>query len=92
LRIWRRWQDAPFKRFFYFDDRISIASAIVGAFLGTYSHVFLDSIMHADVEPFRPFSAQNPSYNLINWIALHAFCLVLAAVGTFFLSASKHAR
>jgi hypothetical protein len=91
LRVWNHWQNAPFKRYFHFDDRISVTSAIVGAFLGTYSHVFLDSVMHADVAPFRPFSAQNPLHGLVGWITLHALCLVLGVVGTWFLSASKRA-
>ena len=51
LRAWSRWRSAPFKHYFPVTDRISFASAVISAFIGTYSHVFLDSIMHADVEP-----------------------------------------
>ena len=31
----------------------------VSAFIGTFSHVLLDSIMHSDVEPFFPISLKN---------------------------------
>jgi hypothetical protein len=89
LRIWNRWQNAPFKRYFYTSDRIPMMSATVGAFIGTYSHVFLDSIMHSDVEPFSPFSAQNPLHHIVGWLTLHTLCLVLGIVGTLWLSARK---
>jgi hypothetical protein len=35
---------------------ISWRVAFVSAFAGTYSHVFLDSLMHPDIRPFDPFS------------------------------------
>ncbi|WP_448547557.1 metal-dependent hydrolase [Thalassotalea fusca] len=31
----------------------------LSAFLGSFSHVLLDSIMHADVEPLFPFTLNN---------------------------------
>ena len=91
LRIWRLWRNAPFKRYFDTNDRISVTSATVGAFIGTYSHVFLDSIMHSDVEPLRPFSAQNPLQHIMSWLILHALCLILGVVGALYLSARKTA-
>ena len=86
LRAWSRWQNAPFKRYFPVTDRISVASAVISAFIGTYSHVFLDSIMHADVEPFRPFSTQNPLYRIISLFTLHALCIVLGLFGTWYVA------
>ena len=38
---------------------------LLSAFIGTFSHVFLDSIMHSDVEPYYPVSLYNPLYNII---------------------------
>src|SRR5271154_6679575 len=35
-------------------------AAFSGAFLGTYSHVFIDSMIHSDVQPFAPFAQGNP--------------------------------
>jgi hypothetical protein len=54
LRLWLAWRDAPFKRYFVTTARISLIAATMAAFIGTYSHVLLDSIVHDDVEPFRP--------------------------------------
>jgi hypothetical protein len=85
LRTWGRWRNAPFKRYFSFTDRISLTSAVISAFIATYSHVFLDSIMHADVEPLSPWSAQNPFYQIISLLALHALCFVLGVLGTLIL-------
>lgn len=91
LRIWNRWQNAPFKSYFYTSDPISLTSATLGAFIGTYSHVFLDSIMHSDVEPLSPFSPRNPLYYIVSWLTLHALCLVLGMVGALYLSTRKSA-
>ena len=86
LRVWGRWPNAPFKRYFHITDHISLGSAVTAAFIGTYSHVFLDSIMHADVEPFEPFSTRNPFYQIISLFALHALCIGLGAFGTWYLA------
>jgi len=55
--------------------------AFVSAFIGTYSHVVLDSIMHDDVEPFYPLSQANSLHGLITMGALHQFCVFSALVG-----------
>lgn len=86
LRAWNRWQNAPFKRHFRVTERISVTSAVISALLGTYSHVFLDSIMHADVQPFYPFSSQNPLYRVISLFTLHAVCIVLGVLGTWYVA------
>ena len=85
LRAGSRWRNAPFKRYFAVTERISVGTAVISAFIGTYSHVFLDSIMHADVEPFEPFSSRNPLYCIISFFPLHALCLALGALGTWYL-------
>lgn len=54
---------------------------ILGATLGAYSHIVLDSIMHADIQPFSPFSSANPLQGLIPIDALHIVLLVLAGIG-----------
>lgn len=33
-----------------------------GAFLGAYSHLFLDALVHRDVAPFDPFRSGNPLF------------------------------
>ena len=55
--------------------------AFVSAFIGTYTHVALDSIMHSDVEPFYPLSQANNLLGLISVGELHQFCIYSALVG-----------
>jgi hypothetical protein len=86
LRILAEWLAAPFKRYFLVGDSISWASAVTGAFIGTYSHVFLDSIMHSDVRPFSPFSQRNPCYLLIGPVTLHLSCIVLGVLGAWYIA------
>lgn len=55
--------------------------AFLSAAIGTFSHVLLDSIMHADVEPFAPFIFSNLFLGLISVSALHKFCLYSGLIG-----------
>ncbi len=55
--------------------------SFLSAFIGTFSHVLLDSIMHSDVEPFFPFTTNNDFLGLISMQALHKACLYSALVG-----------
>jgi len=57
----------------------------VSAFIGTFSHVLLDSIMHSDVEPFYPFSQANNLVGLITLNQLHLFCLLTGLPGCYHL-------
>lgn len=56
--------------------------ASISAFIGTFSHVFLDSIMHADIEPLYPFVIENNLLGLVSVGALHKFCLLSGLLGT----------
>jgi len=58
--------------------------AIASAFIGTYSHVLLDSIMHYDVQPFAPFSTSSILYKIITVTTLHYFCIATALLGSVF--------
>jgi len=53
----------------------------VSAFLGSFSHVFLDSIMHTDVEPFYPVTLVNPFHGILSVSLLHKLCLYLGLGG-----------
>jgi len=55
--------------------------AIISAFIGSYSHVLIDSVMHADLEPFAPFTLDNPMLGLLSIEGLHRFCLYSGLVG-----------
>ncbi len=56
--------------------------AFFSAFIGSFSHVFLDSIMHADVEPFFPITRINNFHGFASIEVLHKFCLYSGLVGT----------
>ena len=62
-------------------ENLSVRTVALGAFAGTYSHILLDSLMHADLRPFAPFSDANPLLSAISLRALHGFCLVAGLVG-----------
>ena len=61
--------------------RIAWSIAIISAFIGSFSHVFLDSIMHSDVQPFYPANLSNPFLGLVSTGALHKICLYSGLVG-----------
>jgi len=65
---------------------ISWPVTIVSAFIGSYSHVLLDSVMHTDVEPFAPLTLDNPFIGFISIEALHQFCMIsgLLGIGLYF--------
>lgn len=54
---------------------------MLGAALGTYSHLLLDGFMHADMAPFAPFTQANPLLGLVSLGALHLTCILLAIAG-----------
>lgn len=53
----------------------------IGATLGAYSHVVLDSVMHADTQPLLPFGTGNALLGLVPLDALHLACLASGALG-----------
>jgi len=53
----------------------------LSAFIGSFSHVLLDSIMHSDVEPLFPFTLGNQLLGLISVSMLHKVCLYSGLVG-----------
>jgi membrane-bound metal-dependent hydrolase YbcI (DUF457 family) len=65
------------------NNLISIAWWVVflSAFIGSFSHVLLDSIMHSDVEPFFPFTLDNKLLGLISVSMLHKVCLYSGLAG-----------
>jgi membrane-bound metal-dependent hydrolase YbcI (DUF457 family) len=68
------------------------SAAWVGAFIGTYSHVLLDSIMHTDIQPFWPVSLSNSLQGIISIDALHIFCVLTAIVGGIIFYATQRWR
>jgi len=55
--------------------------AFLSAFIGSYTHVYMDSIMHPDVEPFYPFNLVNEFYGMVSIMTLHKICLYSGLLG-----------
>lgn len=60
---------------------ISWPITIASAFIGSYSHVLLDSFMHSDLEPFAPFTSHNPFLGLVTVDAIYDLCRYSAFIG-----------
>jgi len=55
--------------------------ALLSAFLGAGSHVFMDSIMHWDVQPWYPWSQEATWYRWVDLSTLHTFCVYSGLLG-----------
>jgi membrane-bound metal-dependent hydrolase YbcI (DUF457 family) len=62
-------------------QQLTLAPVIVGAMLGSFSHIVLDGIMHADMRPFAPWSDENPFLHAVSLGTLHLACLILGIAG-----------
>ncbi len=56
---------------------MTLPAAAAAALFGGFSHVLLDAIMHADMDPFRPLAEGNPWLDAVPLGTLHAACLGL---------------
>lgn len=59
LKAWNAIAQFRYLNWLRLTPNISWISASSGAFIGTFSHVFLDSLIHSDMHPFSPFSTSN---------------------------------
>ena len=57
------------------------AASFAGAYLGTFSHVLLDALMHPDMHPWWPFAPGNPLLGAVDTGWLHIGCALAAVVG-----------
>lgn len=71
--------------------------AIISSFIGTYSHVAIDSIMHTDMRPYYPFSDDNHLLRLVSIELLHKLLIYTGIIGAviyfayqFFLAKQKN--
>jgi hypothetical protein len=74
-------------------QQLSLRPVAVGAVLGAYSHIVLDSVMHADMRPLAPFSQANPLFLLVSVDELQNLCLVAGVVaGAILLGRARRWR
>jgi hypothetical protein len=85
LRYFRADPRSAFLGWLHGADTISWTAAAVSSFAGVWSHVFFDSIMHSDMQPFAPWSPQNPQLHAITVDALHLACVLSGAAGALLL-------
>ena len=70
--------------------KINQISAWSGAFIGGYSHIFLDSFVNLDMKPCFPFSDQNHLLGLISLKNTYVLCIGLFIIGVLlFISKIK---
>ncbi len=89
LRYWKPDPASAFLNWWGVPGVISWPAAIVGAFIGTYSHVFLDSIMHQDMQPLAPWSKVNTLLLMIPIDDLYLVCLFSGVLGAMLIVARK---
>lgn len=65
---------------------LTTAQVTVGAALGAWSHVVLDSVMHDDLQPLLPFAAGNALLGAVSLGWLHLGCVVLGGIGLLVLA------
>jgi len=85
LNYWTPDPGSPFMTWLRGPTVISWPAALSGAFVGTYSHVFLDSIMHSDLQPFAPLSEANGLLHVISVDVLHLGCILAGVLGAMLL-------
>ena len=63
------------------DAAISWRAAWIGGASGVYSHLMLDAVMHADAQPWMPFSRANNLLDLVSIEVLNGLCLIAVFIG-----------
>jgi hypothetical protein len=81
LRAWNRSPRSGILARLQAPTTIPWSAAAVAALVGTYSHVALDSVMHADMQPFLPFFVENGLWGLLSVESLHNLCLAMGGGG-----------
>jgi membrane-bound metal-dependent hydrolase YbcI (DUF457 family) len=73
-------------------QQLTLPAVVVGAALGSGSHIVLDGIMHADMRPFAPWSEANPFLHAISLSALHWWCIIAAVAGGLIWLITRRSR
>ena len=65
------------------NPKINIFEALLGGLIGGWSHLILDSMMHADIKPLWPLISSNSLLGLLSPDLILYLCLGLLATGIF---------
>lgn len=63
----------PILEVFKLGQEIKLYKVLLAAFTGIYLHIFLDSFLYTDIQPFFPLQI-NPMYNLVSSNGIHNLC------------------
>ena len=56
-------------------------ASFAGPYIGTFSHVLLDAVMHSDMSPWWPLASSNALLRVITIDQLHMVCLAAGILG-----------
>jgi len=62
--------------------------SFISSFVGTYSHILLDAVMHKDMHPLWPLSARNGLLGIMPTSWLYILCLATGALGLAIINLS----
>ena len=79
----------PEEKWLTSDRHISKTAAWVGALLGSWTHLLLDSFMHFDIKPLSPFTDANVLLGTVSIGLLHAICLTIGLIGLILILINK---
>jgi membrane-bound metal-dependent hydrolase YbcI (DUF457 family) len=76
---------------------LTLRRVAIGAALGAWTHVLLDSVMHHDIRPLMPFDAANALQGIVGLGTLHLACVASALFALLWMGGRKlwrlvHAR
>lgn len=80
LRFWNSRLDAAQSRWLAVPAAIPKGAAWSGALTGAYSHVAIDSIMHADMTPLAPFAFDNALFGWLSGDEVQMLCVALGVL------------
>ena len=81
VRGWNRLLPGRFRGRLQLSPNLPLAGVVSGAVLGSYSHVFLDSLVHADMMPFGPWHEANPLLHIISAGSVMLLCAGMGLCG-----------
>lgn len=68
---------------------ITWAVSLASGFVGTFSHLLFDGVMHADMQPFWPLWPGNPLPGALSIGWLHLLCLGMGVLGVAIMACMK---
>ena len=80
---WTAYWNKGFKNLKINNKKITHTALISSSFVGSFSHVFLDSMMHRDMAPLSPFTSINGMLGVLSYQQIHFVCLIAGGIGLY---------